>query len=124
MNYITINIGGKERGWKVNQMTIELWSKYTLNDASVSTAMYAGVYSGLVGNCYVKREEPDFTFEDVCDWVDKLNVTTEGVKVLELVKKTFEESEAYIAVLERMKKQLITMRKAEEKTDKKKLKMK
>ena len=117
MNYIQIDIGGKLRGWKANQMTLELWSKKTSAESSNSTSTYAAVYAGLMANCYVKSEEPDFTFEDVCDWTDKLGVTE-----LEKIKTAFEESESYIATLERMNAVLKTTNK--EAGNKKKVRMK
>ena len=71
MSYLQITIGGKERGLKFNQLAIETIAK--LNDTeTVSGLLYAMVYAGLKANLYVKREEPDFTFEQVCDWVDEL----------------------------------------------------
>jgi hypothetical protein len=71
MSFIQITIGGKERGLKFNQLAIELMSQY--NDSNTTTGfIYAMIYSGLRGNSYVKREEPDYSFEDVCDWVDNL----------------------------------------------------
>ena len=71
MSYIKITIGGKERGLKFNQLAIELMSQY--NDSNTTTGfVYALFYAGLRGNSYVKREEPDYTFENVCDWVDVL----------------------------------------------------
>jgi len=71
MSYLQINIGGKERGLKFNQLAIETIAKY--NDAeTISGLLYAMIYGGLKANAYVKREEPDFTFEQVCDWVDEL----------------------------------------------------
>jgi len=71
MSYLQINIGGKERGLKFNQLAIETIAKY--NDAeTISGLLYAMVYGGLKANAYVKREELDFTFEQVCDWVDEL----------------------------------------------------
>lgn len=70
MNYIQVNIGGKDRGLKFNQLALE---EYTKNvGLSTATAIYATFYAGLMGNCYVKQEDPDFTFEQVCDWVDKM----------------------------------------------------
>jgi len=107
MNYTQITIGGKERGWKVNQLTIELWAKHIDQDASPSTSTYAAVYAGLVANCYVKREEPDFTFEDVCEWVDEINLSGK-YEPLEKIKKTFEESRFYINLLDKLKDQLRT----------------
>jgi hypothetical protein len=71
MSYLQIEIGGKLRGLKFNQLAIEILS--TFNDTNTSSAfMYAMVYGGLRGNSYVKREEPDYTFENVCDWCDVL----------------------------------------------------
>jgi hypothetical protein len=72
MSYIQITIGGKERGLKFNQLAIELMSQY--NDTNTTTGfIYALFYAGLRGNNYVKREEPDYTFEEVCDWVDEMD---------------------------------------------------
>lgn len=69
MSYLQIELGGKLRGLKFNQLAIEIIS--THNDtATQSGFMYAMIYGGLMGNTYVKREESDYTFEDVCDWVD------------------------------------------------------
>jgi len=69
MSYLQIEIGGKLRGLKFNQLAIEIIAKH--NDAETTSAfMYSVIYGGLRGNSYVKREEPDYTFEQVCDWVD------------------------------------------------------
>lgn len=120
-NYIAIDIGGKVRGWKVNQMTLEIWSKRTSLESENASSTYAAVYGGLVANCYAKSEDPDFTFENVCDWVDELNGTAAGLKMLELIKKQFEESSTYIAALERLEKQLKTLSKNVEPAKKKRL---
>jgi len=71
MSYLQIEIGGKKRGLKFNQLAIELISKHN-NGTTQSAFMYAMFYGGLMGNTYVKQEEADYTFEDVCDWVDAL----------------------------------------------------
>jgi len=71
MSYIQIDLGGKLRGLKFNQLAIEVIG--THNDTTTNTGfLYAMVYGGLRGNSYVKREEPDYTFEQVCDWVDEM----------------------------------------------------
>lgn len=78
MSYLQIEIGGKQRGLKFNQLAIEIMSQY--NDTGTNTGfMYAMIYGGLRGNSYVKREEPDYTFEQVCDWVDVLTNKTEVI---------------------------------------------
>lgn len=100
MNYIQIEIGGKLRGWKVNQLTLEEWSKRM--GTTNTSALYSAIYAGLIANCYVKSEEPDFTFENVCDWTDKLISTNSGMKIVEVIKETFEKSEAYISAIKRL----------------------
>jgi hypothetical protein len=88
MSYIQIEIGGKQRGLKFNQLAIEIIS--THNDGgSTSAFMYALYYGGLRGNSYVKREEPDYNFEQVCDWVDEMK---DKAKVNELVVNTLQET--------------------------------
>jgi len=71
MSYLQIDLGGKMRGLKFNQLAIEIISTY--NDLESNTSfLYAMIYGGLRGNTYVKREEADYTFEEVCDWIDAM----------------------------------------------------
>jgi len=88
MSYLQLELGGKLRGLKFNQLAIEIIS--THNDNSTQSAfMYAMIYGGLMGNSYVKREEPDYTFENVCDWVDVMENKTEAIaKVTEVLTST------------------------------------
>jgi len=72
MSYIKIEIGGKERGLKFNQLAVIILAQKVDAENYAGTANYAMVYAGLSANCYVKGEERDFTFEEVCDWVDLL----------------------------------------------------
>lgn len=71
MSYIQIELGGKLRGLKFNQLAIEIAAEYRAGDSSAVIG-YAVVYGGLRGNSYVKREEPDYTFENVTDWLDEI----------------------------------------------------
>ena len=72
MSYLQIEIGGKKRGLKFNQLAIELISQH--NTSGTNTGfIYAMIYAGLKGNSYVKNEEPDYTFEQACDWVDEMD---------------------------------------------------
>jgi hypothetical protein len=88
MSYLQLELGGKLRGLKFNQLAIEVIS--THNDTGTQSAfMYAMIYGGLMGNSYVKREEPDYTFEDVCDWVDVMENKAEAVgKVTDVLTST------------------------------------
>jgi hypothetical protein len=88
MSYLQLELGGKLRGLKFNQLAIEIIS--THNDNSTNSAfMYAMIYGGLMGNSYVKREEPDYTFEEVCDWVDAMENKNDAItKVTEVLTST------------------------------------
>ena len=120
MSYTQIELGGKSRGWKFNQEAFEIFlKKVNWMEPNPAGDTYACIYGGLIANCRVKNETVDFTFENVCDWVDELNATDAGQKVLTLVAKTFNESQVYLLALERMKKQIKTM-KSEPETSKKK----
>lgn len=91
MSYIQIDIGGKTRGLKFNQLAIELINQY--NDLqSTSAFVYAMIYGGLRGNSYVKREEPDYTFENVCDWVDGLK---DKANIISQISKAMTETELW-----------------------------
>ena len=75
--YIQVEILGRKRGIKfgmiaVQQITLEAQKLGKVLGVSIDFAMVPViVYWGLYNNCYVKREEPDFTFEDVSDFVDE-----------------------------------------------------
>lgn len=110
MSYIQIEIGPArevkkgeplttKRGLKFNQLAVELYVKKTnwINYTDASE-VYATFYAGLMGSCAVKQEEPDFTFEDVCDWVDDLST-----EVKKEVMTAFEDSNKFKEWLERVK---------------------
>ena len=107
MSYIQIEIGGKKRGLKFNQMAVITMTKYIDYNNLAATYGYALVYSGLVANCYVKREEPDFTFENVCDWLDVLPQDE-----MEKIRECFESTQTYKTMMD-------SVQKTEEQTKKK-----
>ena len=72
MSYTQIEIGGKLRGLKFNKMA-QLILQDKVMAGNLMSGVYALVYAGLVSNDYVKGVEPDYTFENVCDWTDNLS---------------------------------------------------
>lgn len=80
-------------------ITVELWSKELLDEAFTSTSLYSAVWAGMISNCKIKKEEPDFTFEQVTEWVDEIYSTDEGKAVMNDIKEKFEESQYYIAIV-------------------------
>jgi glutaminase len=89
MSYIQIEIGGKPRGLKFNKMA-QLTLQEKIIPGNLMSGAYGLIYGGLIANCYVKGEEPEFTFEDACDWTDQLSDET----ILK-VQAAFQETEAY-----------------------------
>ncbi len=63
--YYELELGGKKRGLKFNQISLEVFTKNINAEALESSAVYATFYAGLIGNTVAKREEQDYTFEDV-----------------------------------------------------------
>jgi hypothetical protein len=103
MSYILLkDFIGRDRGWKVNMMTVELWSKQLDDAAFQSSSLYGAVYAGLIANCKVKQEEPDFTFEQVCEVVDEMNLTEAGQLTLDEIRVKFEESQYYIVLVKKL----------------------
>lgn len=72
MSYVKLKVGGEERGLKFNQMAYILFYKHVDLVEYVATMHYAIVYAGLRANAYVKSEEFEHSFSDVCDWVDDM----------------------------------------------------
>lgn len=96
MSYIEINLGSKNRGLKFNQYAVVTMAQYLDFENVPATYGYALVYAGLKGNCYVKREEPDFNFENVCEWVDEMSYED-----ITKVRDCFEETQLFKQMIEK-----------------------
>lgn len=74
--YIQADILGKVRGLKFGMLAAQqIFTQANRLNKSLGAEVDAAlvpvvIYWGLFNNCYVKQEDPDFTFEQVCDWVD------------------------------------------------------
>jgi len=107
MSYIQIEIGGKLRGLKFLQHAVITMSKYVDIDNYAATSGYAMVYGGLKCNNYVKRVEDDFTFEQVCEWVDLLS-REDLIKIHEV----FAETQLYKDLVDKGATEVITKKKS------------
>lgn len=108
--YIQVFFLGKERGFKFNQAAVfEFWRKVPFFNSTEASTIYAYFYAGLVGNCVVKNEQTDFTFEEVCEGVDDLYLTEEGRKILSDVSLAFSETERYKQALQNMQQKIRTI---------------
>lgn len=123
MNYIQIELGGKSRGLKFNQIALETYIKHLKyeKEGAVASAIFSTFYAGLIGNCYVKNEEPDFDFETVTDWVQEL-FDTGKQKEIEQVCKLWEGTLCYQNWLKAFQEKLRTILEPGENKEKKKKK--
>ncbi len=96
--YTQINIGGNVRGFKWGKWSLEFYMR-SLNlkpDETIEGVLGTEnfdkiVYAGLRMNCYMKQVEPDFTFEDVVNWIEvieeseilKINAAIEDAPVMQ-----------------------------------------
>lgn len=92
MSYVII----KGRGLKFNQMAVIIMAQKCDPDNYAASSNYASCYAGLKANCYVKGEELDLTFEQVCDWVEEL--TPEEIQQIDAA---LSESVAYKRLIEK-----------------------
>lgn len=74
--YMQADILGRKRGLKFGTIAIRQITLYSekngkaLGETLDLALIPIIVYWGLFNNCYIKQEDPDFTFEDVVEFVD------------------------------------------------------
>jgi hypothetical protein len=96
--YIQAEILGKTRGLKfgnlaAEQITMELIALGVATQGNYSSAMISVIiYWGLYNNSFVKRQELDVTFEDICNWMDDNWKNKDVEPMITSIVKTYEES--------------------------------
>lgn len=73
--YISIKLGGENRGIKFgNRALLDIMAKHQVSEGlKFSFDLVVDiVYFGLVNCCMIKKENVDFTEEQVTEWVDDL----------------------------------------------------
>jgi len=79
-----IKLNGKEYGIKFNQLAIEKLHEF--NDGETTSGfMYAMVYGGMIGYSRLKREDVDYTWENVCEWVDEMENKNEQIQAVTIL---------------------------------------
>jgi hypothetical protein len=68
--YTEITINGRKAGLKFNMYAIEQFETIKGRNGNIKNFTTI-IYAGILGNAYVKQVEPQFTFEEVCDWLDE-----------------------------------------------------
>jgi hypothetical protein len=68
--YTEITINGRKAGLKFNMYAIEQFETIKGRNGNIKNFTTI-IWAGILGNAYVKQIEPEFTFEEVCDWLDE-----------------------------------------------------
>lgn len=94
MNYINLTLGGKERGAKLGLLFLENAQKaenMNIQELFVELQMRSIffapklIFHALNTNCQLKGETPDFTLENVYDWIEEDGVSNRDGVVMKFV---------------------------------------
>lgn len=101
MSYIQIELGGQMRGLKFNNFGLDIMLQNVVKDSNAST-VYGMIYGGLRGNSYAKQVEPEYTFEQVIDWIDAISKDKQNEMLMPIVD-CLNSTQAYIDLLPKVK---------------------
>lgn len=91
MSYISKNIGGKVRGMKFTigalYHAIEAEEKNIDGVHEQLKSVGVTIYAGLMNNCTIKKETPDFTLEDCVAWAGEIETIKEVAEITEAFNK-------------------------------------
>jgi hypothetical protein len=117
IGYTQATILGKVRGLKFGSLaaeniTMELVALGAATGGNYSTSMITVIiYWGLYNNAWSKKEDIDFTFEQVSDWVDENAGNDELVEVFGEIAKCYEASTSTKQTIERLEQKLDEIKK-------------
>lgn len=104
-------------GLKFNMYAAENISSIKGNPTSGANIVRM-VWAGVIGNAFVKQQDPVVTFEEVADFVETLTLKGDEKNILEKVSNTFFEAEPVKILLEKVKEK--TEEKGDEENESKK----
>lgn len=73
--YINVELGGENRGIKFgNRALLDVMAKHQITgNIKFSFDLVVDlVFFGMVNNCMIKKQNPDFTEDQVTEWVDDM----------------------------------------------------
>lgn len=79
--YTTLELGGRKRGIKFgNRALLDFGAKHNIMNGEQLVFSFEVIgdliFFGLINNCMIKKETPDFTSEDVSIWIDDVPLET------------------------------------------------
>lgn len=117
--YVEMNILGQKRGLKFGNLAFERIEKelFKLYEGAeyYNTKMQADiVFAGLINNCYRKGVDPDFTYEQIFDFIDDNQRNIEVVTEIAEVIRVYENSKPMQEHIERVKEAIDTIQKEQD----------
>src|SRR3954467_9280312 len=101
--YTEITINGRKAGLKFNMYAIEQFETIKGRNGNIKNFTTI-IYAGILGNAYVKQIEPQFTFEEVSDWVEDLVLNGDTDGELNRVSEIFTNSQVLKTLIDRTNK--------------------
>jgi hypothetical protein len=98
--YTEISILGRVAGLKFNMYAVERFEEIKGTSGTVRN-FTAVIWAGLLGNCFAKQIEPEFTFEQVCDFVEELILSGDPGEILSRVMEVFNTSHVMQKLIDR-----------------------
>lgn len=90
-----MQVNGKEFGVKYNMYAQEQYSSIKGTGKAMIANIMALMWIGYLGWCYVKQIEPEFTFEEVSDFVESADENPEVIKLIAYCTDAYKESKLY-----------------------------
>jgi hypothetical protein len=97
MNKLNIEIGGKERTLKFNNVFAREYEKKQRQYNEDVTAIGIMIFAGMKAWSVVSETPMEATFEDCCDWGDEMVLNNDSEKMNKILE-AFQESNFYKAV--------------------------
>jgi hypothetical protein len=101
--YTEITINGRKAGLKFNMYAIEQFETIKGRNGNIKNFTTI-IYAGILGNAYVKQIEPQFTFEEVSDWVEYLVLNGDPGGELNRVSEIFTNSQVLRTLIDKANK--------------------
>ena len=94
MNKLIIELGGKERTLKFNNIFLREFQKKQQEENDEISNISIMIYAGLKAYSVVSETKLDATFEDCCDWAEEMILQNDSDKITAILE-AFQESNIY-----------------------------
>ena len=94
MNKLIIELGGKERTLKFNNIFLKEFQKKQQKENDEISNISIMIYAGLKSWSVVSETKMEVSFEECCDWAEEMILTNDTNKITAILE-AFQESNIY-----------------------------